>query len=473
MTARDDRHLTLYTPPTLTWDPAELPAVPRRAGAAGGAAELSTPLALPCGAVLPNRLVKAAMTEGLADPEGRATEEHMRLYERWARGGTGMLLTGNIQIDLRSLERPGNIRIEGPQNAEQLARLRALAYAGRLGGGHIWAQLSHAGRQAVASCCPAPVAPSAVPLVGSAYGYQPPPRALSEDEIVEIIARFGAAAAICREAGFTGVQIHGAHGYLVNQFLSPATNLRTDAWGGPLEHRARFLLEVVRTVRAAVGPDFPVGLKLNSADFQSGGFTHAESMAVIEMLNHEALDLLELTGGTYEQLSMLGARAEAGAEARPVRASTVAREAYFAVYAAAARRVARMPMMSTGGFRRRASMIGALNDGTCDLIGLGRPLVTDPDVSAKLLAGAVEEVDRYEDVWQLAPGATAGLSGRDLEHARALGLEALFYDALFDMADGREPCLTRPLDVAQDEVTARDDAVARGIVELYGLARAA
>jgi 2,4-dienoyl-CoA reductase-like NADH-dependent reductase (Old Yellow Enzyme family) len=431
--------------------------------------ELSTPLVLPCGAVLPNRIVKSAMTEGLADPAGRATEEHVRLYQRWARGGTGTLLTGNIQVDIRSLERPGNVVVEGPQDADRIARLRALALAGRSSGGEIWAQLSHSGRQAVASCCPSPVAPSAVPLVSSAYGDQPPPRALSQDEIADIITRFGAAAAVCREAGFTGVEIHGAHGYLINQFLSPATNIRTDDWGGSLENRARFLLEVVRAVRAAVGSDFPVGLKLNSADFQSGGFSHAESMLVIEMLNHEGLDLLELTGGTYEQLSMLGARAEAGADQRPSRASTVAREAYFAVYAAAARRVARMPIMSTGGFRRRASMIGALNDGTCDLIGLGRPLVTDPDVSAKLLAGSVDEVDRYEDVWQLSPAATEGLFGRELEHTRALGLEALFYDALFDMSDGREPCLSRPLDVAQAEVTARDEATARAIVQLYGL----
>jgi 2,4-dienoyl-CoA reductase-like NADH-dependent reductase (Old Yellow Enzyme family) len=423
--------------------------------------------------VLPNRIVKAAMTEGLADPAGRATEAHMRLYERWARGGTGLLLTGNIQIDLRSLERPGNVRIDGPQDREQMAWLRGFAYAGRVGGGHIWAQLSHSGRQAVASCCPAPVAPSAVRMVGSAYGDQPPPRALGEDEILELVERFGAAAATCREAGFTGVQIHGAHGYLVNQFLSPATNLRTDAWGGPLVNRARFLIAVLRAVRAAVGPDFPVGLKLNSADFQRGGFTHDESMAAIAMLNDEELDLLELTGGTYEQLSMLGARAETGAGARPLRASTVAREAYFAVYAEAARRVARMPVMSTGGFRRRASMVGALNDGTCDLIGLGRPLVTDPDASAKLLAGRIEETDRFEDVLQLDPAATDGLSGRDLEHARALGLEALFYAALFDMGDGNEPCLTRPLEVAQAEVAAHDDAIARGIVERYGLVRAA
>ena len=286
---------------------------------------------------------------------------------------------------------------------------------------------------------------------------------------MDIIRRFGDGAEVCRDAGFTGVEIHGAHGYLINQFLSPATNIRTDDWGGSLENRARFLLEVVRVVRSAVGFDFPVGLKLNSADFQTGGFSHAESMLVIEMLNHEGLDLLELTGGTYEQLSMLGARAEVGADQKPVRASTVAREAYFAVYAAAARRIARMPVMSTGGFRRRASMIGALNDGTCDLVGLARPLVTDPDASAKLLAGSVDEVDRYEDIWQLSPAATEGLSGRELEHTRALGLEALFYHALFDMSDGREPCLTRPLEVAQAEVTARDDAIARGIVQLFGL----
>ena len=240
-------------------------------------------LALPCGAVLPNRLAKGAMTEGLADPRGRATAELARLYGLWADGGSGLLITGNVQIDADHLERPGNVILDRRPDAEGLAGLRAMAAAGTRRGGHVWMQISHAGRQTQSNVNPHPKAPSAVAvnLPGNQFGE---PVALMEAEILELIERFGVAAEIARETGFTGVQIHAAHGYLLSQFLSPRSNLRDDAWGGSLENRARMLMQVVARVRRGVGPDFPIGVKLNSADFQKGGFAFEDSVTVAAWL---------------------------------------------------------------------------------------------------------------------------------------------------------------------------------------------
>lgn len=425
--------------------------------------QLDTPLPLPCGTTLPNRLGKSAMTEGCADAYGRATEFHERIYRLWGESGTGLLLTGNIQVDRRSLERPGNIRVEGEQDAEQMKRLAAMADAGQAHGAHMWAQIGHAGRQAPAGACPEPVAPSSVPLTMLRWQQQTP-RALDEDEIENIIWRFGNAALVCKRAGFKGVQVHGAHGYLISEFLSPRVNLRTDKWGGDLKSRARFLFEVLRTIRKSVGPDFPVGLKLNSADFQKGGFSHDDSMQVVEWLNDEGLDLLELTGGTYEHLSLLGVNNDNQFEREPPRASTTAREAYFAVYAAEARAVAKMPVMSTGGFRSRDSMIGALNDGTCDLVGLARPLCTDPFISAKLIKGEVAQTDLYEHRTALSDAEKNGLDAIEIQTATVLGQQAFYFMTIYDMAEGRDPHLNRTLMGAQTELVAREDTITRNLV---------
>jgi 2,4-dienoyl-CoA reductase-like NADH-dependent reductase (Old Yellow Enzyme family) len=216
---------------------------------------LAGPLRLPCGAVLPNRLCKAAMTEGLADSLLRATPRHETLYRQWSEGGAGLLLTGNVQVDRTDLERPGNVAIDVSAaqtvSDEALQRLRAWARAGTVGGNHLWMQLSHAGWQSPRYITSRPLAPSDVQL--KLLGNYARPRPLTEAEILDFIQRFARAAVIARETGFTGVQVHGAHGYLLSSFLSPVTNRRTDAWGGSLENRARFLLEVVRAVRKAVG----------------------------------------------------------------------------------------------------------------------------------------------------------------------------------------------------------------------------
>jgi len=231
---------------------------------------LTRTLTLPCGIELPNRLAKAAMTEGLATPQGLPTPELERLYGLWSDGGAGMLLTGNIMIDADHLERPGNVVIDHEPNAQMQTALAAWAKAGTRNGNHLWAQISHGGRQTQKLVNPHPKAPSAV-KVGLPGGQFGEPVALTIPEIEDIVRRFGLCAAAVKAAGFTGVQVHGAHGYLLSQFLSPRSNQRSDKYGGSLENRARALLDVVRRVRAAVGPGFPVAVKLNSADFQKGG----------------------------------------------------------------------------------------------------------------------------------------------------------------------------------------------------------
>lgn len=355
------------------------------------AVTLASPLTLPCGAVIKNRFGKAPLTEGLADPEHRATERHVRLYRRWAEGGAGLVVTGNVQVDRRYLERPGNVVIDGPQDAAALAGLRAYAEAGTANGTQLWMQLNHPGRQTPRRVCEAPVAPSAVKLnlPESAFA---PPRALTADEVDDVIARFAHAAKVAQDTGFSGVQVHAAHGYLLSQFLTPLVNRRTDRWGGSLENRARLLLEIVRAIRAACGPGFPIGAKLNSSDFQQGGFDNDECLQVVQWLEQAGLDHLEISGGNYEEPSMMGSKTSEG---KSVAESTVKREAYFMDYAEQIRAVTKLPLMVTGGFRSRASMEQALASGALDMIGLGRPMCVETDAPDRLLAGA-ESVGAWE-----------------------------------------------------------------------------
>ncbi|WP_421839040.1 NADH:flavin oxidoreductase/NADH oxidase family protein [Novosphingobium sp.] len=376
---------------------------------------IADPLVLPCGAVLPNRLAKAAMTEGLADPQGRATPELARLYGLWAAGGSGLLITGNVQIDRDHLERPGNVIIHGPQDQAALAGLRAMASAGTRAGGHIWMQISHAGRQTQVTVNPHPKAPSAVAvgLPGKQFGL---PEALTEPEILDLIERFGVAAEIAKATGYTGVQIHAAHGYLLSQFLSPRANLRTDQWGGSLENRARMLMAVVARVRAGVGPEFPIGVKLNSADFQKGGFAFEESVIVARWLQDAGVDLLEISGGSYEQPAMMDIQGMEAPDAPPQKASTAAREAYFVDFAKTMRASLTMPLLVTGGFRTRRAMNTALEQGGADVIGLGRPLCVDTAGPAKLLAGA-DELDRWENRLKLLPPWLSFLGGLKMMRA--------------------------------------------------------
>lgn len=364
---------------------------------------LAQPFTLPCGVVLPNRLCKAAMTEGLGDAQLRATPEHVRLYAAWGAGGVGLNITGNVMVDRLVIERPGNVAIDDRHppstDTEARARLSAWAQAGTADGAQLWMQISHAGRQSPRYATRQPVGPSAVTL--DLFGSYKTPRALAEEEILDIIRRFGSAAAIAKDTGFTGVQVHGAHGYLISSFLSPVTNRREDRWGGSIENRARLLIECVRAARAAVGPGFPVSVKLNSDDFRKGGFSHADCLQVVGLLNSEGIDLLEISGGTYEQPRLLGVEGRS-ADAVQVRASTRVREAYFLEYAEAIRKVATMPMMVTGGFRSRAGMEAALASGATDVIGLARPFCTHPDCARELLAHRIDSLPAFEHGLHLA-----------------------------------------------------------------------
>jgi len=364
---------------------------------------LAQPLTLPCGVSLPNRFGKSAMSETLGTLDNRPTEELARLYGRWADGGTGLVITGNVMIDTRYLGEPHNVAVEDERDLVLLTRW---AKAGTRQGNQLWVQLNHPGKQIPKMLASGDtVAPSAIPFSKALQSYFKTPRALTEEEILDIITRFARTAAIVKKAGFTGVQIHGAHGYLVSQFLSGHHNQRTDRWGGSLENRMRFPLEIYRAIRAAVGPEYPVSIKLNSADFQRGGFSEDESMQVAETLASEGLDLLEISGGNYESPTMSG---------KDVRESTQQREAYFLEYAEKIRARVSTPLMVTGGFRTSEGMGAAVESGATDIVGLARPLAVEPDLPKRILAGesvhsvvtprrtgikAIDEMAMMEVVW--------------------------------------------------------------------------
>ena len=361
---------------------------------------LAQPLTLPCGATLPNRIAKAAMTEGLADPNGVPTAALQQLYGLWSDGGAGLLLSGNIIVDADHLERPGNVVIDREPDANMQQALADWASAATRGGNHFWAQISHAGRQTQKNVNRHPQAPSAVKvaLPGGQFGE---PVELEEAQIEDIIRRFGVCAAAVKAAGFTGVQVHAAHGYLLSQFLSPRTNRRGDRFGGSLENRARALLEIIHCVRDAVGPDFPVAVKLNSADFQKGGFAFEDSLQVAQWLEQAGVDLIEISGGTYEQPKLLGVAGMEEEEAQHVKQSTRVREAYFVDFALAMQDKVSIPLMVTGGFRLREAMEQAITAGA-DLIGIGRPMCVMTDAPRRLLEGT-QELPRFENELQLFP----------------------------------------------------------------------
>ncbi|MCS4251516.1 NADH:flavin oxidoreductase/NADH oxidase family protein [Pseudomonas sp. BIGb0164] len=325
-------------------------------------------LQLPNGQVLANRIAKAAMEENMADARQAPSRELKQLYKAWADGEPGLLLTGNVMIDRRAMTGPGGVALEDEQH---LASFREWADIARAKGVHFWVQLNHPGRQTMANLGQQALAPSAVALdLGGFSKMFAKPKAMTEDDIQDVIQRFATSARLAEQAGFTGVQIHAAHGYLLSQFLSPLSNQRTDRWGGSLENRARLLVEVITAVRASVSPGFCVAVKLNSADFQRGGFDAADARAVVELLNTLPVDLLELSGGSYEAPAMQG-------EARDGR--TLAREAYFLEMASELAAIATMPVMVTGGIRRLPVVQQVLDSGIA-MAGIATALTLEPQL---------------------------------------------------------------------------------------------
>ncbi|MDL2184544.1 NADH:flavin oxidoreductase/NADH oxidase family protein [Pseudomonas sp. ChxA] len=336
---------------------------------------LFDPLLLPNGSTINNRIAKAAMEENMADADQAPSADLLRLYQAWADGGAGLIITGNVMVDGRAMTGPGGVVL---QDEQQLDKFKRWAQVGRAGGAQFWLQINHPGRQMQANLGQQTWAPSAVAMdLGTLSKHFNRPQAMTAEGIAEVIQRFARTARLGEQAGFTGVEIHAAHGYLLSQFLSPLSNQRTDAWGGSLENRARLLLDIVKAVRAVVSREFAVAVKLNSADFQRGGFTADDAKQVVEWLNDLGVDLVELSGGSYEAPAMQG-------DARDGR--TLAREAYFVEFAHDIQTVAKMPVMVTGGIRRRPVAESVVHSGV-DMVGIGTALAIDPQLPRAWLEG--------------------------------------------------------------------------------------
>lgn len=340
-----------------------------------------------------NRLFKSAMSEQLGDKLHNPTQGLMRVYQTWAEGGIGLSVTGNVMIDRTALGEPKNVVLDEDSD---IAKFAQWAKAAKVNGAKVWMQLNHPGKQIPSYLSKEPVAPSAIALGKGLEKAFNKPRALTEPEILSIVEKFATSARMAQNAGFDGVQIHGAHGYLVSQFLSSRHNQRTDKWGGSLENRMRFVVEVFKAMRSKTGDDFPIGIKLNSADYMKGGFTPEESMQVIQKLDEIGIDLIEISGGTYESPSMVGHK---------VKASTQAREAYFLDYAEQTRKLVKTTLVVTGGFRSSKAMNQALQSGATDMIGVARPLAIYPDLPNQ----AIADEDFKADV----PVPTSGIKAVD------------------------------------------------------------
>ena len=354
---------------------------------------LSSPFRFPCGLSVPNRITKGPMTEALAGPDCRANARHVRLYRTFAEGGAGLLVTGNVLVDSRYLEAPGNVVIEDDL---ALPALKEWARAAQAGGAAIIMQLNHAGRQTPRSTAAGSIAPSAVPLTNATFFSTP--REITEPEILETIERFAYAASVAERAGFSGVEVHAANGYLLSQFLSPRVNRRTDAWGGSIENRARILVRTVARIREVVSNSFAVGVKINVEDFIKGGLAPEDALQVFRMLTPLGVDFLELSGGTHEyaavfELGYKGPRKSEGV---------------FLDYALAARKVTDIPLILTGGMRTRLGMERALTIGACDLVAMARPLALEPDLPRRMLDGQADGAQNFPI--KLLPPPRAALS---------------------------------------------------------------
>jgi 2,4-dienoyl-CoA reductase-like NADH-dependent reductase (Old Yellow Enzyme family) len=342
--------------------------------------ELFSPLVLRSGARLSNRIAKAAMEESMAGGAQLPDERLISLYRRWGAGGAGLLITGNVMVHAEALTGPGGVVLDDRASLEPFTRW---AEAGKAGGAAMWLQLNHPGRQVQARMPGVVWAPSAVAIeLGKHSKRFGRPVAMTEEQISATVGRFATAAGLAERAGFDGVEVHAAHGYLLSQFLSSLVNRRTDDWGGPLENRARILLDVVRAIRMVVSPSLTVAVKLNSADFQRGGFDVDDAERVIAMLEPLGVDLVELSGGSYESPAMSG---------RPADARTVAREAYFLKLAAQLARTSPVPLMLTGGITRRETAEAVLASGVA-LIGMGTAIAVTPDLPNRWREG--EEATR-------------------------------------------------------------------------------
>ena len=331
-------------------------------------------LELPCGATLKNRLAKSAMSDSLADGKGSPTEAQIRLYEKWADGGAAISIIGEVQVDPRFPEKPGNLVLAAQAKPEMVGSLVSRAIKN---GAHLWPQLGHAGALSHLPISQ-PKGPSALDIEGLQSA------GMSIDEIQALPETYARTALHAKNAGFSGVQIHAGHGFLLSQFLSPLFNRRNDGYGGSIEARCRVVLEVISAVRRAVGPLFPVGIRINSTDKLEGGLTEEDAEEVIRMLDQTSIDLIDISGGTY----FPGAKASS---------DSASGEPYFLSFAARAKKLTDVPLMLTGGFKRRQQAVDAVASGAVDMVGLGRAMALNPRLAETWLseAGGDPEFPRF------------------------------------------------------------------------------
>lgn len=368
----------------------------------------------------PNRFLKAAMTERLSswDPKdlskrGTPSKELINVYKRWGEGGLGLILTGNIMIEYDQLEAAGNPII--PQDVgfsgERFEAFKELATQAKKHGSLIVGQVSHPGRQVTNTIQPDPISASDIQLEGDIMGMRfNKPHAASLDEITHIIAGFTHAAEFLHKAGYDGIELHAAHGYLLAQFLSQTTNQRTDRYGGSLSNRSRLILDIAQSIRTKIpaSTGFILGIKLNSVEFQSGGFSAAECRDLCASLEHDGrFDFVELSGGTYQSLAFSHQRD-----------STRKREAFFLEFAdTIVPALVRTRTYVTGGFRTVAGMVAALD--TVDGVGLARPVCQEPELARDLLEGRVDgaiaqRIDQQDfGITTVAAGTQIRQLGRD------------------------------------------------------------
>ena len=378
-----------------------------------------TPITLPNGTTIKNRFFKSAMSEGMGTRDFQPKKNIATLYKRWAEGGTGLIITGNIMVDPKGTAEPGNIVFDKNSNMEIL---KNWANQGQQHGAKVMVQLNHPGKQAPKTIAKETVAPSAVPLGNGLNKLFSTPRALTTSEVEELVQKFVTSAKITKEAGFSGVQIHAAHGYLISQFLSPHDNRRTDKYGGSLENRMRFLKEIYLGMREELGKNFTIGIKINSTDFKEDGLTEEDSLKTIIELANLGLDFVEISGGTYERPAMMGATSKS------------TNQVFFAEYSKKLKQKIEIPVVVTGGIRSINAMNTLLNDNTTDFIGIARPLTIDPNIPNKIKQGTYTIVETTR--------VSTGVKKLDKIFGSLLGI--VYYQVLMqNIAKGKEPKATK------------------------------
>lgn len=380
---------------------------------------LFTQQSLKSGLNIKNRFVKAAMNEAMGTKHLQPKKEIVHLYEQWAKGGTGLIITGNVMVDPNYLAEPGNIVLDENSDKELL---KQWAKAGQFNGSKIMVQINHPGKQAPKTVSKYPVAPSAIPIQGEIGNLFNHPRELSTLEIKKLTKQFATAAKIAKETGFDGVEIHAAHGYLINQFLSPYDNRRQDEYGGSIDNRMRFLREIYLAMREVTGTEFVIGLKINSSDFKEGGFSEKDSMYVVQKMDEAGIDFIEISGGSYENPKMNEST------------SKNKNNVFFANYSKRIREKINASVIVTGGIRTVDSMVDLIENGYSDFVGLARPLAIEPNIPNLIVEKHYQTIETKR--------LSTGIKSLDKKLGGLIGL--VYYQLLMQTyAEGRKPQITQ------------------------------